>query len=323
VKTFLLRRVLAIIPLVLAVTFMVQALLILSPGDYLSILAENPAVSKEYIEQLRTQYHLDSQNVFVRYFYWLKNAVQGDFGYSFRFQLPVWQLIAERIVNTMILGLGALVIAWGLAIPLGVLSAVKKDSIFDRLAGAVSFAGLSMPQVFYALLMLLLAAKTGWFPIGGIHDQVYWDYMTPWQKFTNTLWHLALPATVLGTIGTAQYMRQMRGEMIETLSQDYIRTAKAKGLAPRQVLFRHALGNAINPLITLFGFSLAYLLAGALITEIVFTWPGMGRLTYEALVAKDEPLVMASIVMLTVMLVVGSLIADILLAWVDPRIRLE
>jgi peptide/nickel transport system permease protein len=323
VKTFLLRRLLAIVPLVLAVTFATQALLVLAPGDYLSILAENPAVSDEYIAQLRSQYHLDSKNVFVRYYYWVKNAIVGEFGFSFRFQLPVWQLIADRIVNTMILAVGALVIAWGLAIPLGVLSAVKKDTILDRLAGAFSFAGLSMPGVFYSLLMILFAAKTGWFPIGGIHDQVYWDFMTPWQKVTDTLWHLVLPATVLGTIGTAQYMRQMRGEMIETLSQDYIRTAKAKGLAPRQVLFRHALGNAINPLITLFGFSLAYLLAGALITEVVFTWPGMGRLTYEALLAKDEPLVMASIVMLTVMLVIGSLVADILLAWVDPRIRLE
>jgi peptide/nickel transport system permease protein len=118
-------------------------------------------------------------------------------------------------------------------------------------------------------------------------------------------------------------MRQMRGEMIETLSQDYIRTARAKGLSPRLVLFRHALGNAINPLITLFGFALAFLLAGALITEIVFSWPGMGRLTFDALSNKDEPLVMASIVLLTVMLVIGSLVADLLLAWVDPRIKLE
>lgn len=322
-KTFLLRRLLALVPLVLAVTFLTQALLILAPGDYLSLLRANPAISEQYIEQLRVQYHLDSENVFQRYWFWLSGVLQGDLGYSFRYQAPVSDLIIERLVNTLILAIGSIVVSYGLAIPLGVIAAVKKDSIFDRAAGFISFLGLSMPSVFYSLLMLLLAAKTGWFPVGGIHNQVYWDQFTPIQKIQDTLAHLVLPATVLGTIGMAQYMRQMRGEMIETLSKDYIRTAKAKGLSRRQVLFRHALGNAINPLITLFGFSLAFLLAGAILVEFVFSWPGMGRLTLEALNVQDEPVVMANGLMLTVMLVIGSLVSDILLAWVDPRIRLE
>jgi peptide/nickel transport system permease protein len=147
--------------------------------------------------------------------------------------------------------------------------------------------------------------------------------MTPWQKFADTLWHLVLPMIVLGTIGMAQYVRQMRSEMIETLSQDYIRTARAKGLSGWRVMTRHALGNAINPLVTLFGFSLSALLAGALLTEFVFGWPGLGTLIFDALTNKDEPLVMASVVMLVSMLVIGSLIADVLLAIIDPRIRLE
>lgn len=322
-KTFLLRRLLAIIPLLLAVTFITQALLILSPGDYFTTLSENPAMTQERLENLRARFHLDTSNVLVRYWYWLRGAVVGDFGYSFKFQTPVWSLISDRILNTLLLAVGALLISWGLAIPLGILSAVKKDSIFDRLAGAASFFGLSIPSVFFSLLMILLAARTGWFPVGGLHDQVFWDLMTPWQKFVDIVWHLFLPATVLGTIGMAQYMRQMRGEMIETLSQDYIRTAKSKGLSRGRVLFRHALGNAINPLITLFGFSFAYLLSGAFLVEFVFSWPGMGRLTVDALIDKDEPLVMASIVMVTVMLVIGNLLADVLLALVDPRIRLE
>ncbi len=322
-KTFLLRRLLALLPLLLAVTFITQTLLVLAPGDYFSKLAENPSITAARLEALRAQYHIDSENVFVRYGYWLKGAVQGDFGYSFKFQAPVWSLIADRIVNTLILAIGALIISWGLAIPLGVISAVKKDTVFDRLAGGLSFVGLSIPSVFFSLLMVFFAQKSGLFPVGGIHNQVYWQYFTWWQKVVDTLWHLVLPATVLGTIGMAQYLRQMRGEMIETLSQDYIRTARAKGLSERKVLFGHALGNAINPLITLFGFSFAYLLSGAFITEYVFSWPGMGRLTVEALLDKDEPLVMASIVMLTAMLVVGSLLADLLLAYLDPRIRLE
>jgi peptide/nickel transport system permease protein len=322
-KTFLLRRLLATVPLLLAVTFITQALLIASPGDYFTTLAENPSMTAERLENLRARYHLDTDNIFVRYWYWLRGAVVGDFGYSFKFQTPVWSLITDRILNTLLLAVGALVISWGLAIPLGILSAVKKDSIFDRFAGAVSFFGLSIPSVFFSLLMILFAARTGLFPVGGIHDQVYWDFMTPWQKFVDVLHHLFLPAMVLGTIGMAQYMRQMRGEMIETLSQDYIRTARSKGLSGGRVLFRHALGNAINPLITLFGFSFAYLLSGAFLTEFVFAWPGMGRLTVEALIDKDEPLVMASIVMVTVMLVIGNLLADVLLALIDPRIRLE
>lgn len=322
-KTFLLRRVLAIFPLIIAVTFITQALLIASPGDYFTTLSESPSMTPDRLEFLRAKYHLDTENIFVRYWFWLSGAITGDFGYSFKFQTSVWSLIGDRILNTLLLAVGALIISWGLAIPLGILSALKKDSIIDRLSGGISFFGLSIPSVFFSLLMVLFAAKTGWFPAGGLHDQVYWDFMSPWQKTVDVLWHLCLPATVLGTIGMAQYMRQMRAEMIETLSQDYIRTARAKGLSERKVLFGHALGNAINPLITLFGFSFAYLLSGAFITEYVFSWPGMGRLTVEALLDKDEPLVMASIVMLTAMLVVGSLLADLLLAYLDPRIRLE
>lgn len=322
-KTFLLRRLLALIPLLIAVTFITQGLLVASPGDYLSTLMESPSVSRELIEQLKKEYHLESENVFVRYWYWLTESLQGNFGYSFKYQVPVWQLIWERLFNTLLLTVAALVIAWGLAIPLGMLAAVKRNTWVDKLTGFISFFGLSIPSVFFSLLMVLFAAKTGWFPIDGMRDQIYWDEFTPLEKVRDVLWHLALPALVLGMISMAQYMRQMRSEMIETLSQDYIRTAKAKGLSPRRVLFRHALGNAINPIVTLFGFSVASLLTGAVLTETVFSWPGMGRLTVEALFAKDEPLVMASVVLLTVMLVLGSLISDVLLAVIDPRIRLQ
>ena len=322
-KTFLIRRLLALIPLIIAVTFITQALLVASPGSYLSALMESPQVSKELIQQLKQEYHLESENVFVRYWYWLSEALQGNFGYSFKYQLPVWGLIWERLFNTLLLAVTALLISWGLAIPLGMLAAVKRNTWVDKIIGFISFFGLSIPSVFFSLLMVLFAAKTGWFPIDGMHDQRYWDDFTLLQKIRDVLWHLALPAFVLGTIGMAQYMRQMRSEMVETLSQDYIRTAKAKGLSSSRILFRHALGNAVNPIITLFGFSFAYLLAGSVLTETVFSWPGMGRLTVEALFAKDEPLVMASVVMLTVMLVLGSLLSDLLLAFIDPRIRLE
>jgi peptide/nickel transport system permease protein len=203
------------------------------------------------------------------------------------------------------------------------LAAFYRNRWIDKLFSFISFFGLSIPSVFFSLLMVLFAAKTRLFPVGGIHNQIDWDIMTGPEKLIDSLWHLVLPTVVLGTIGLAQYMRQMRSEMIETLSQDYIRTARAKGLSERRILFRHALGNAVNPIVTLFGFSLSSLLAGALLTEFVFDWPGLGTMIFEALRDKDEPVVMAAVVMLVLTLVIGTLIADLLLAAIDPRIRLE
>jgi peptide/nickel transport system permease protein len=322
-KTFLIRRLLAAILLILVVTFITKAMLVLSPGDYLGNLRDNPAISKDYLERLQRLYHLDSNNIFERYWYWLWPALRGDFGYSFLYHDSVWGLIGERLLNTLMLTGAALIFSWGLGIPLGVMAAVYRNRWLDKLLSFVSFFGLSIPSVFFSLLMVMFAAKTGLFPVDGIHDQVMWDVMSPWEKIVDTLHHLVLPTIVLGTLGLAQYTRQMRSEMIETLSQDYIRTARAKGLSWRRVVFRHALGNAINPLVTLFGFSLGTLLAGALLTEYVFSWPGLGTLTYNALVNEDEPLVMAAVTMLVLMLVLGNLIADVLLAAIDPRIRLE
>jgi len=298
-------------------------MLVASPGNYLDTIRLNPAISREYVAQMEHLYHLDSNNVFERYWYWFWPAIQGDFGYSFTKSATVGSLIGERVLNTLLLTGSALVFSWLLAIPLGTLAAVYRNRWLDKLIGFISFFGLSIPSVFFSLLMILFAAKTGLFPAGGIHDQVNWDVMNGWERFVDTVWHLALPMIVLGTIGMAQYVRQMRSEMIETLSQDYIRTARAKGLSRWRVLTRHALGNAINPLITIFGFSLATLLAGALLTEYVFGWPGLGTLIFDALSSKDEPIVMASVVMLVLMLVAGNLIADVLLAIIDPRIRLE
>jgi peptide/nickel transport system permease protein len=322
-RTLLIRRLVAAIPLLIAVTFLTKSLLVLSPGNYLDTLRLTPGISQSYIRSLEQRYHLDSNNVLERYWYWFWPAVQGDFGYSFSKSAMVWELISERVLNTLLLTGSALAFSWLFAIPLGTLAAAYRNRWLDKVIGAISFFGLSIPSVFFSLLMLLFAAKTGLFPVGGNHEQAMWFAMTPWQKFVDVCWHLVLPTIVLGTIGLAQYVRQLRGEMIDVLSRDFIRTARAKGLSEWRVITRHALANALNPLITLFGFSLAYLLAGALLTEYVFSWPGLGNLIYEALRDKDEPVVMASTVMLVLMLVVGNLVADILLAALDPRIRME
>jgi peptide/nickel transport system permease protein len=320
--TFIARRFLAIPPLLLAVSFLTYGLLYAAPGDYFSRLEEDPTITAEYMDALRAQYGLDG-GLFTRYWHWLINAVQGEFGHSFRFDVAVFDLISDRLANTLLLSVSSLVVAWGLALPLGVLAGVRQGTLVDKVVGFISFMGLSIPRVFFSLLMVMLAATTGWFPVGGMRDQIYWDEMTTWEQTVDVAHHLFLPTLVIGTTAMASYMRQMRAEMVETLGKDFVRTARAKGLSQWQVVYKHAFGNAVNPLITLFGYSLAYLLAGSFLVEIVFAWPGLARLTVDAVFAQDEPVVMASVIMATVMLVIGNLVADLMLAVVDPRIRLE
>lgn len=316
---FIARRLLAVPPLLLAVSFITFALLHAAPGDYVTRLAENPEVSQEVLDQIRRAYGLDG-GFFERYGRWLLNAVQGEFGYSFSKEIGVFTLIGERMGNTLLLSGTTLFVAWGLALPLGVVAAVRQGTWVDRLVSFISFFGLSIPRVFFALLMLMFAVTTDWFPSGGIRDQVNWDTFTPWQRFVDVAHHLVLPVVVLATTEVAHYMRQMRAEMLETLGKDFVRTARAKGLNTHQVVWKHAFWNAVNPLVTLFGYSISSLFTGSFLVEIVFSWPGMARLTVDAVFAQDEPLVMASVMMATLMLVFGNLIADLLLGRIDPRI---
>ena len=276
-----------------------------------------------------TKYQCDDEGVVYRkvgpiesFFSWFSNAATGDFGRSYKFNRPVFGIIAERLWNTLILSIAALLIAYGLGIPLGIFAAVKPNSLVDHSAGILAFIGLSIPTVFSALLAVLFATYTGWFPIGDMRSLDY-DLFGFWGKLGDRLHHLFLPAIVLGTAAMAGYMRQARGNMIEALGQDYVRTARAKGVSHNSVLFKHAFRNAVNPLVTLFGYSLASLLSGSLLVEIVMNWPGLGRLVFEAISAKDEPLVLASVLISTLLLVFGNLVADLLLALVDPRVRLS
>ena len=319
---YIARRLLAIPPLLLAVSFITYLLLGVSPGDYFTRLQDNPAVTQEYLDTLKAQYGLDG-GFFKRYFFWLLNATTLEFGYSFKYDLPVFSLLRERMSNTLLLSIVSMIASWGIAIPLGVLAAVQQGRIIDKVCGFIAFFGLSIPRVFYALLAVLFAAKTGWFPTGGMRDNVEWDDFDAWQRFIDVCHHLILPVFVIATAEMASHMRQMRAQMIETLTKDFVRTARAKGLSYWNVVWRHAFGNAINPLVTQFGYSLAALLTGSFLVEVVFSWPGLARLTVDAVFSQDEPLVMAAVMMATLMLVVGNLIADLLLAAIDPRIRLE
>ena len=319
--TFILKRLLHMIPILIGVSLLTFLLMSLTPGGYLQSLRQNPQISAETVERLVAKYHYDKP-WYIQYLYWLKNAAQGDFGYSIQYKIPATELITARLWNTFLLSLFATLVAWCIAVPLGIWAAVNKDSLVDRGCSMIAFIGLSVPEILLALLALMFAAATGWFPIGGAQSSLY-DLMTPLERFWNRAHHLVLPVLVLAASELAGIMRQMRSNLLDTLRADYVTAARAKGLPEGWVIYKHALRNAINPLLTIFGYSLAHLLSGAFIVENIMAWPGLGRLTIEAYTAKDSMLVVDSVVMATALLIIGNFVADIMLAWSDPRIRLK
>ncbi len=318
---FILRRFLALLPLLLAISVLSFLLLSLSPGDYLTSLKANRDVSREFIDQLRAEYGLDLP-LPQQYARWLGKAVRGDLGYSFSYKIGVAELIAQRIPATLLLAGCSLAMAWLIAVPLGVLAAVYRDSFWDRLSSGLAFFALSIPEMLLALLALQFASKTGWFPVGGM-TRIDHEFLAAPERFADTLHHLVLPVFVLGIGSVASLMRIMRANFLDAIRADFVVTARAKGLPEGRVLFVHVLRNAINPLVTILGYAIAGLLSGALIVENIMSYPGLGQLTFEAILQKDIYVVMASILMASTFLVLGNLFSDLLLAAVDPRIRLQ
>jgi peptide/nickel transport system permease protein len=322
-RTYILRRFLQTIPLLLGISALTFILLQLAPGDFLNTMGENPNISQEALDAMRRRFGLDAP-WWVQYGLYLKNIfLHLDFGQSFSRHQPVFAVLREGMVNTLILASAAVLVSWGLAVPLGVWAAVRQYSWLDKVLSGLAVLGLSIPVVLSGLLLLFLAARSdGILPVGGMRS-LDWEYFDFWGKTADLLRHLALPALVVGLNPLASHMRQMRGNLLDILRLDYVTTARAKGLDERTVVFKHAVRNAINPLITLFGFTLGALLSGAFVAEIIFSWPGLGRITLEALLQQDQYLVLGSVLMASVMLVAGNLIADILLAVADPRIAYD
>ena len=245
--------------------------------------------------------------------------VKGDLGYTASGE-KVSTKLKERIPNTLLLTIIVIFMTWITGIPLGILSAIKKETAFDRMLTVLSSVGMAIPSFFFAILLLMFAVKTGWFPVDGLTSYNF-NEMTFCAKCIDISKHLVLPVIVLFTISLSSLQRQMRANMLEVLDSDYVKFARAKGLSEFKVIFKHALRNAINPMITLLGFEFAGLLSGAALTEYVFQYPGLGRLILEAVMKSDINLVMASLMMGTIMLILGNLLADILLMITDPRIR--
>jgi len=321
-KTYILRRFVQMIPLLFGISALTFILLQLAPGDFMNQMAENPAISPATIEAMRRNFGLD-RPWYIQYGLYLRNILlHFDFGESFSRHQPVFTVIREGLSNTLLLAIAAAVVTWGLAIPLGIWAAVRQYSWIDKTLSLIAFIWLSIPEILSGLLLLMLAARTGWFPVGGMRSIDY-DDLTTLGRVRDLLWHLALPALVVGLVPLASRMRQMRGNLLDVLRLDYVTTARSKGLDEGVVIYKHALRNALNPMITLFGYTLGALVSGSFVAEIIFSWPGLGRLTLDAILTQDQYLVMGSVLMASVVLIIGNLIADLLLAVADPRISYD
>lgn len=317
--SYITRRLLFLIPLLLIMGFIAFICINLAPGNYFDTLRLNPQVSEQTIKTYEQRYHLD-QNVFLQYFHWIKNIFRLDFGYSFTYNRPVFEVLYSRMFNTFILALSVILFSWFIAIPVGIYCAVHQYKFSDKIFSLLSFIGLSIPNFFLALLLLYLASLTGVLPTGGMHSVGYYE-LSSWAKFIDLIKHLIIPTVVIGTASIAGLQRLMRGNLLEVLRSQYVTAARAKGLPEKRVIYVHALRNAINPMVTIFGGTLPALLSGAALTEIICSWPGLGSLMLEAVMKQDLFLFAGNLLMVGSLLIIGYLIADVLLAWVDPRIQ--
>lgn len=320
VLIYILKRILQSIPLLIIVSLISFFIIRLSPVDPLAELRLNPSVSKETLQKETERLGLDKP-IIVQYGKWAKSFVKGDLGITSNGE-QVSIKLKERIPNTLLLAVVVIFMTWVVGVPLGVLAALRWKSKTDRILTVLTSIGMAIPSFFFAVLLLLFAVKTGWFPVGGLTSSNFSE-MSFGGKFLDLAHHLVLPVTVLFTISLAGLQRQMRANLLDVLDSDYVKFAKAKGLSEFKVVYKHALRNAINPMITLLGFEFAGLLSGAALTEYVFQYPGLGRLILEAVLRSDINLVMASLMMGAIMLILGNLIADILLIITDPRIRVK
>ncbi|HEX2081064.1 MAG TPA: ABC transporter permease [Longimicrobium sp.] len=324
---YLVRRLLGAIPLLLGILTIIFFVVHLAPGDPTARFF-NPNVSPEVIEQMRRNLGLD-QPLHVQYGKWLWSFVRGDFGYSFGQMRPINEILPDVLWNTLQLTLISLIVIFVVGMLIGIVQAVRQYSLADNVLTFLALFFYSMPSFWFALMLILIfslrAGQEGWalqLPASGM-TSIDYEYMSGGEKLADRLRHLLLPAIALGIGSAAGVARYMRGSMLEVIHQDFIRTARAKGLSERTVIFKHALRNALIPIITLLGLYLPFLLSGAVLVETIFAWPGMGRTIVEAILARDYPLVMATSFVIAAIVVLGNLLSDLLYAVVDPRIRNE
>ncbi len=323
---YIIRRLLWMIPILIGVSAICFTLLYNAPGDPVAVLVADARqagqqISPEDRQRLREQYGLD-RPVYLQYVDWLQQVVQGNMGVSTRTNAPVTEVIMNRLPNTLRLMIGALALTLIIALPLGILSAVKQYSRLDYFLTTFTFVGISIPQFWLALMLLYFFGVTlGWFPTRGMGS----PYAEPgvWNSITEVFRHYTLPVLSVTLFSLAGYMRYQRAAMLEVIRQDYIRTARAKGLSEAVVILKHAWRNALIPILTLLGYVLVILIEGSIVVEVIFSWPGMGDLAVTSLAQRDYPVVMGIVLLSAVGILVGTLISDILYAIVDPRVRYD
>lgn len=322
---YILRRILYLIPTFFGATFLAFLIIQMAPGDYLTQLELDPKVTPETIARLRVQFGLD-RPIYEQYLLWMNNLLHLNLGYSFAYQAPVLEVIWPRVVNSMVIVIPSTLLLYLVAIPVGVYGAVRQYSLGDRILSFLAYIGLSVPSFFLALIaiyvLLQIKFRTGTliFPVSGMTSSGF-EQMPPLRQILDIAWHAVVPVLVATANDIAGLSRLMRGQMLEVLAQDYIRTARAKGLSERVVLYKHALRNALIPIVTLVGLAIPGVLGGATITETIFSYPGMGRAIFDALVEKDYNVAMAALAFLALMTALFNLLADLAYAVVDPRIR--
>ncbi|MDP3919923.1 MAG: ABC transporter permease [Candidatus Omnitrophota bacterium] len=317
---FLLKRFVGVLPVLFFLPLITFVVMHFVPGNYFDSLRLNPQISPETIARYEAMYHLD-QPVLVQFFYWLKHICTLDFGYSFAYKQPVLDLLLSRLGNTFLLTGAAFLLAWLAAVPAGLLAAFYRDGFCDRLFRLVAYLGLAIPNFFLCLVLLYLASRWGPLPLGGMRSVGHAD-LSAVGKVWDIMRHMAIPVFVLSLSSFAYLFRLMRSQTLEVVSKDFVFYLRASRVSEAKILFKHIGRNAINPLVTLFGLELPALFSGAALVEIFTGWPGLGQVMLQAVRTQDLFLVLGNMVMIAVILVIGNLLADILLAVMDPRIRL-
>ncbi len=320
---YFIKRLWGLVPTFIGITLISFFVMHLAPGEPMSIQADfNPKMTPEMRQRLRAQYGLDKP-LYVQYLKWLKGLAVLDLGKSFApDRRPVWEKIKERLPVTLLINGLSLVLVIVVAVPLGVRAAVRHNSLFDQITTVLVFVAYAAPAFWVALLLMLyFGVDLGWLPISGIHSLMGYDEMSWWQKTLDWARHLILPVFVSAIGGLAGLSRYTRSSMLEVMRQDYITTARAKGLPERDVIYRHALRNALLPLITILGLSLPGMIGGSVIFESIFAIPGIGQLMWSSVMARDYPVLMGNLVIVAVLTLLGNLLADIGYALADPRIR--
>jgi len=315
--SFILRRLEQLLITLIGISIISWVVITQAPGSPIALTLD-PKVSPKVIEQMMKNYDLDKP-IYQQYFLWLKKLFTGKL-YSFKDGRPVLEKIEERIWNTLLLNLVAMIITFSLAIPLGVFSARRQYSFLDHLGTFGAYLGISAPTFWLAYLLILGTVMLFGYPVLGMRSFVTEDFTTT-ELVLDRIWHLMLPSIILAIHSIAGLSRYTRSSMLEVIRQDYVRTAKAKGLSEETVYYKHALRNALLPIITIFGFLIPDLIGGSIIMETVFAWPGIGRLSYQAVLARDYPVVMTILTISAVLTLIGNFVADLLYGIADPRIR--